>query len=232
MGAIIGYRSRVIYTSNGEWEQAMDDALEVAEAQDLTREQEEYVRRFREEKECLYPGYCPHFEILFPTDEEKDFWSGIWLSAARKVVSGELNSKETPDAARRVFVNYWCASMTGFLRKGEEVDSRQIEHGVLNSQDAARADGELLLYELEWERRLEEINRRGILPAIIDEEGKGQCPFCGERFDVRNPYQWNGRRHVPCLTWLRTHSVKSTNEPVPVPQAVLPARKKTWFGRK
>ena len=224
MGAIIGYRSRVIYCSNGEWENAMDDALRVAEGLEITPQEKDYISRFRDEMKCLYSGYCPSFEILFPTDEEKIFWAKAWISAAQQIVSGALPAREHGDPARRVFINYWCGSIIGFLLKGEEIDSRQIAPRTLNSQDAAQADGELLLYELEWERRYEEISRRGIMPVGI-ENGKGTCPFCGEAFEVTNPYQWNGRRHLPCLTWLSPQSSESAKDA----EVIYPKRTRHHF---
>jgi len=202
MGAIIGSGQHVMYSTNHELEMAIDDALEIARRKDLTSEQADYVERLDQTRRGLFSGYCPHFERLFPTDEEKEFWSRVWDEAAEGILSGELGQRGTESLSRRILVSSWISQTIRFMGARSRVAQLHATERTLNSQDAALADGEDTMLELEWQRTMDEANRRGILIAPTTRTGRVRCPYCRTTFDSNDGVEWNGDRHMSCLTRL------------------------------
>jgi hypothetical protein len=107
--------------SNGAWEIVVDAVLAVGRQKAQTETQREYVGRLEREKEGFFPGYCPDFERMFPTNEERAFWCGCFRDAARWLCIGKLpNRLWAGSPAISVFHLYWCAQLLLDLLKRAE----------------------------------------------------------------------------------------------------------------
>ena len=113
MGAIISLGDRWIKISNGACSKAFDDAITVAEQYAATDTEREYVSRLKYERQGFYAGYCPDFEALFPTVEERKFWTRCFLDAGRWLHEGRLENPPGGGSspAMWIFNTHWMADL-------------------------------------------------------------------------------------------------------------------------
>lgn len=146
MGAIIGIEDKfkAIKISNGAWEIVVDNVLAVARERASTEAEREYVGRLEREREGFYPGYCPDFERMFPSDEERAFWCGCFRDAARWLCVGKLpNRLAAGSPAMSVFHSYWCAELlTDLIKRAEYHGAVVDEDSTLREQAHKAAIGE------------------------------------------------------------------------------------------
>ena len=145
MGASIGIdnRPKYITISNGAWDIVVDSVLAVAREKAQTDIEREYVAGLEREKEGFYPGYCPDFERMFPTDRERAFWCVCFRDAARWLCIGKLpNRLWAGSPAISVFHLYWCAELLTDLLRGNEYGGAVVDEDARLREQAREADAE------------------------------------------------------------------------------------------
>ena len=143
MGATVGVGGRWINMTNGSWEAVVDNALAVARERADSDLRREYVARLERQKEGFFPGYCPDFEDLFPTDDERTFWCVCFRDAGRWLCTGRLkNPLWGGSPALAVFHVYWCAELLLSLLRASGSTVPLLDEDTLLREEARKADSE------------------------------------------------------------------------------------------
>jgi len=167
MGAIISIDKRWIKISNGSCAKMFDDAITLAKHHARSPLENEYISRLEYERKGFYAGYCPDFDGLFPSLDEKKFWLRCFYDAGRWLCDGRLenppNCESSP--ALWIFHTYWCGDLIRELIRREDRDWIQDDEDSLH-----RAAGR--------ERSLEEyrIKHEAVIAKRAEQDGAGQPP--------------------------------------------------------
>lgn len=216
MGAIISLGDRWIKISNGACEKVFDDAITVAEYHAATDSERKYIERLKHERQGFFPGYCPDFESLFPTFEEREFWIRCFRDAGRWLHEGRLDNPPGGGAspAMWIFHTYWCAELLqGTLRQADRSCMLDDQDTTLRAQARERYLAEhRIKHEAVMAKEQEEIasskekireycNKHGIVvPAGFDR--RRPLRYAVVRRDVNPPklvaVTWAQQKDVIC----------------------------------
>jgi hypothetical protein len=111
MSAIVGIGERFVYMKNSGWARAVEDAIVVAKTLAKDTTQAAFTAKLESAAQGFFPGYHPDFDQLFPSLEEKKFWTTCFLEAGRRIALGEIRHAAAISPARRIFEVMWCADL-------------------------------------------------------------------------------------------------------------------------
>jgi hypothetical protein len=111
MSARVGIGDRFIYMTNSGWSGAVDDAIAVAKSVAREPVHRDFISRLEIATQGLFPGYDPDFAALFPSLDEKKFWTTCFLEAGRRIALGQIGHSSAISPARHIFEVMWCADL-------------------------------------------------------------------------------------------------------------------------
>ena len=143
MSAVVGIGEKFIIMSNSSWIGVIGDALLVAQSYSLSPIELKFIESLQQETEGFFPGYCPEFDSLFKSIEEKKFWCKCFRDVGRWLCLGKISHDyDDTSPAQRIFHTHWCAELLSDLIRKEDITwIVDDEDGLIRQRNFAKLFG-------------------------------------------------------------------------------------------